>query len=155
MTVLLSRRGVRRLRARLRRGRRRDEAGFTLVELLVVLMILGLIAAFAVPRVMTFVGSSRQDAAAIQIKRLASIVEMYALDVGRYPTSEEGLAALVAAPAGNARWAGPYLDNADALTDPWGRPYQYRAERGDYAIVSLGADGAPGGEGDDADISNR
>lgn len=145
--------------ARNRRSRRLrlgDERGLTLVELLVVLLILGLIAAFAVPRVMTFLGGARQDTADIQVKRLSSIVELYALDVGQYPTTEDGLVALVRAPQGSPRWSGPYLDNADALTDPWGNPYQYRqpGEHREFDLWSLGADGKPGGDGDAADIAN-
>lgn len=129
----------------------------TLVEVLVVLMIIGLIAAFAVPRVMTFVGSSRRDSAEIQVKRLASIVELYALDVGQPPSAQEGLRALVERPAGATRWDGPYLENADALIDPWGTPYQYAvaADGRDIVVASLGADGRLGGEGDAADIANR
>lgn len=140
-----------------RRVRRRDEAGMTLVEILVVLMIIGLIASFAVPRVMTFVGGSRRDAAEIQVKRLASIVELYALDVGRPPTAQEGLRALVERPTGATRWAGPYLEGDEALTDPWGAPYAYSvaADGRDFVIASLGADGRRGGEGDAADIANR
>lgn len=143
-----------------RRRRRRllgNERGLTLVELLVVLLILGLIAGFAVPRVMTFLGGARHDAAEIQLQRLASIVELYALDVGHYPATEEGLVALLEAPQGASSWAGPYLNNPDALTDPWGNPYQYRApgESGDFDLWSLGADGKPGGEGDAADLSSR
>ena len=133
-----------------------DERGLTLVELLVVLVILGLIAAFAVPRVMTFLGGARQDTAGIQVKRLSSVVELYALDIGQYPATNDGLDALVRAPQGVVQWRGPYLDNADALSDPWGNPYQYRypGEHRDFDLWSMGADGQPGGDGDAADITN-
>jgi general secretion pathway protein G len=133
-----------------------DERGLTLVELLVVLIVIGLIAGFAVPRVMTFLSGARHDAAQIQIKRLGSVVELYALDVGQYPATSEGLLALVEAPQGSSLWAGPYLDSADALTDPWGNPYQYRSpgEQRDFDLWSLGADGKPGGERDAEDITN-
>jgi general secretion pathway protein G len=146
--------------AAIRRLRRRllgNERGLTLVELLVVLLIIGLIAGFAVPRVMTFLAGAKHDAAEIQITRLASVIELYALDLGRYPATEEGLVVLVEAPQGSKRWGGPYLDNADALTDPWGNPYQYRqpGEERAFDLWSLGADGKPDGEGDAADVSNR
>lgn len=133
-----------------------NERGLTLVELLVVLVILGLIAALAVPRVMSFLGGARQDTAAIQVKRLSTVVELYALDVGQYPATEDGLAALLSEPVGTKRWAGPYLDDEDALTDPWGNPYHYRhpGEHRDFDLWSLGADGRPGGDGDAADITN-
>lgn len=135
---------------------RRAEHGLTLVELLVVLLILSMIAAFAVPRVISYVGGARRDAAAIQVERLSSILELYALDVGAYPSSEQGLQALIEAPPNTPRWAGPYLRKADSLVDPWGNPYQYRAgAQSDYDLYSLGADGREGGDGDDADIANR
>ena len=134
----------------------RIDAGMTLVELLVVLVILALIASFAVPRLTQYVGGARTDTAAIQIKRLAGVLELYRLEVGAYPSTEEGLAALMTKPATAGAWNGPYLQNADALTDPWGRAYLYRApgEHGDYDLFTFGADGAEGGDGDDADVAN-
>lgn len=139
-----------------RRRRRRPDDGFTLLELLVVLVILGLLAAFAVPQVMDYLGRSKVDAARIQLQRLDSIMDLYRLDMGRYPNQQEGLQALVAAPADAARWAGPYLKNADSLIDPWGTPYGYRipGENGTYDLYTLGADQAPGGEGENQDLSN-
>lgn len=136
-----------------RAERRRGERGLTLIEMLVVLLIIGLIASFAVPQVMNYVGSARSDAAAVQIKRLGGILDLYRLDIGSYPTTDQGLDALLRAPGGSARWNGPYLQQADALTDPWGRPYVYRSpgEHGPYDLYTLGADGRPGGEGEDAD----
>lgn len=135
-------------------SRRSDEAGLTLVELLVVLLIIALIAGFAVPRVVNYLSGARSDAAEIQIKRLGGVLELYRLDTGRYPTTGEGLAALMQPPADGGRWNGPYLESGDALTDPWGRPYRYAApgRSGDYDLYSLGADGQEGGEGEDADI---
>lgn len=135
-------------------GRRSGERGLTLIELLVVLLIIGLIAAFAVPKVMGYLGGARHDSAKIQISRLSGILDLYRLDVGHYPTSSEGLKALVEAPTDAERWNGPYLQKKDALTDPWGRPYEYRApgEHGDFDLYSLGADGAEGGDGEDADV---
>lgn len=132
------------------------ERGLTLVELLVVLVVLGLIAAIAVPQVMNFLGGARTDTARLQIDRLAGILDIYRLNVGRYPTTEEGLDALLNAPSGVQGWRGPYIDGEEALIDPWNTPYVYRAPGDDgqpYVIESYGADGAPGGEGENADVS--
>ncbi|MGF1551272.1 MAG: type II secretion system major pseudopilin GspG [Paracoccaceae bacterium] len=134
----------------------RHDSGMTLIELLVVLVIVALVASFAVPRLMGYVGGARADTASVQIKRLSGILELYRLEVGAYPSTEAGLSALVSAPPGEPRWNGPYLQNADALVDPWGAPYRYRApgEHGDYDLYTLGADGLEGGEGEDADVAN-
>lgn len=133
---------------------RRGERGLTLVELLVVLLIIGLIAAFAVPQVMNYLGGARQDSAAIQINQLSGILDLYRLDVGRYPSASEGLDALLEQPSGADGWNGPYVKKADSLVDPWGNPYQYRVpgQHGDFDLYSLGADGSEGGEGEDADV---
>jgi general secretion pathway protein G len=139
-----------------RRQRRRRQAGFTLVELLVVLIILGLIAAFAAPRVIKFVGGAKTDSAKIQIERLSGVLDLYRLQVGRYPNEDEGLNALMEQPADAPDWEGPYLKKADALIDPWRRPYIYRfpGEHGDYDLYSLGADGEDGGEGENRDLTS-
>ncbi len=139
-----------------RRLDRRREAGFTLVELLVVLIILGLIAAFAAPRVIKFVGGAKTDSAKIQIERLSSVLDLYRLQIGRFPSEDEGLNALMEAPADAPSWDGPYLKKADSLNDPWGRPYLYRfpGEHGDYDLYTLGADGQDGGEGEDRDLTS-
>ncbi len=141
---------------RKRRQRRRRQAGFTLVELLVVLIILGLIAAFAAPRVIKFVGGAKTDSAKIQIERLSGVLDLYRLQVGRYPSDDEGLNALMEQPADAPDWEGPYLKKADALIDPWRRPYIYRfpGEHGDYDLYSLGADGEDGGEGENRDLTS-
>ena len=125
---------------------RRRQAGFTLVELLVVLIILGLIAAFAAPQVIKYVGQSKTKAASIQIDSLGSAIDLFRLEEGRYPSEEEGLEVLV----------GGTLKKADALIDPWGRPYLYRfpGENGDYDLYSLGADDQEGGEGEDRDLTS-
>ena len=139
-----------------RQTKHRRQRGFTLVELLVVLVILGLIAAFAAPQVIKYLGSAKTDAAAIQIERLSSILDLYRLEVGRYPTTEEGLQALVERPPGVDKWNGPYIKKADALTDPWGRSYEYQSpgEHGDYDLFTPGADGSVGGDGEDQDITS-
>jgi general secretion pathway protein G len=135
---------------------RRRQSGFTLVELLVVLVILGLIMAFAVPQVIKYVGGAKSDSAKIQVQRLGSVLDLYRLEVGHYPTQEEGLRALVEKPAGAENWNGPYLKKDDALTDPWGRPYVYEipGQHGEYDLYSLGADGQEGGEGEDRDLTS-
>ena len=138
------------------RGGRQSESGFSLPELLVVLVILGLIIGIAAPRVIQYVGSSRTKTAGLQIERLSGILDLYRLDVGRYPTSDEGLNALVTAPEAIKGWNGPYLKKADALKDPWGRGYRYRSpgEHGDFDLFSLGADDQQGGDGEDKDITS-
>ncbi len=136
--------------------RRRRNRGFTLIELLVVLVILGLVAAIAVPQVIKYVGSAKSDTARIQIERLATTLDLYRLEVGRYPSDNEGLEALVERPPNAETWNGPYLKNREAIADPWGRPYVYASpgESGDYDLLTLGADGQEGGDGEDADITN-
>ena len=138
---------------RLGADRWRRQRGLTLIELLVVLLILALIAAFAVPRVLNYLGGARSDAAAIQIERLGGILDLYRLDMGRYPGTDEGLQALIEAPVDAERWRGPYVKKADSLIDPWGRPYEYRSpgNHGGYDLFTLGADASEGGDGEDAD----
>ena len=130
--------------------------GFNLLELLVVLVIIGLLVSVVAPRYFGQVGKSEIKTARAQINALEKALDQYRLDVGRYPATEEGLAALNAAPAsGNPRWQGPYLKKA-APPDPWGQPYQYRApgEHGDFDLYSWGTDGKPGGDAEAADIGN-
>lgn len=130
--------------------------GFTLLELLVVIAIIGLLAAYVGPRYFGQIGKAERKAALAQIDSLDKALAAFRLDVGRLPTTAEGLAALRQAPAGLSRWEGPYLDKALPL-DPWGRPYVYRCpgEQAEYDLLSYGRDGAPGGTGEDADIAHR
>jgi general secretion pathway protein G len=134
---------------------RRAEAGFTLVEMLVVITIIGLIMGLVGPRVLSYLGESKVKAAKLQIESFGSSLDLFYLDVGRYPTGSEGLTALTERPASTAVWNGPYL-TASVPTDPWGHVYIYRApaERGPYEIVSFGSDGQEGGTGTAADISS-
>ena len=134
----------------------RSQSGFTLIELLVVLVILGLLAAFAAPQVLSYLGQAKTDAARAQVQNIASILDLYRLNVGSYPSEEEGLGALLEPPPDAPRWNGPYVKRRDALVDPWGQLYVYRypGEFGDYDLYSLGADQAEGGEGEDQDITS-
>jgi general secretion pathway protein G len=135
---------------------RRGEAGFTLVEILVVITIIGLIMAIVGPRVLNYLGESKVKAAKIQIESFSSAIDLYYLDMGRYPTSSDGLTALVQRPGSAQEWNGPYLKGGVVPNDPWGHPYVYRSpvERAPYEIVSYGADGQEGGTGTAADISS-
>jgi len=138
----------------LRRKEKRD-AGFTLIELMIVLFILGLLAALVAPRLMGRVGKAKQKTAQAQIQLLATALDLFHLDVGRYPTEDEGLKVLYQKPESLTAWAGPYLDKLTPK-DPWGREYNYKCpgEHGPYDLWSMGADGQPGGEGESSDITN-
>jgi general secretion pathway protein G len=140
----------------LRVANKRRPNGYTLVELLVVLAILGLLVALAAPRIIKYLGSAKTDTARIQIEKLGGVLDLYRLEIGHYPTDQEGLEALVERPPQLDAWNGPYLKNRDALTDPWGKPYGYRSpgEHGEYDLYTLGADGKEGGEGEDQDVTN-
>jgi general secretion pathway protein G len=135
---------------------RESAAGFTLLELLVVVVIIGLLAGFVAPRYFGQVGKSELAVAKAQIDALEKALDQYRLDIGRYPNNELGLKALVERPASEPKWAGPYL-RKDVPLDPWGKPYVYKTpgEKGDFDLVSFGKDGQPGGSGEAADISNR
>lgn len=126
--------------------------------MLVVLALLALVAGFAAPRVIGLFSKAKGDAAVVQIEMLAGALDHYRLDVGGYPSDDQGLAALVTKPVDAPRWNGPYLQASETPLDPWGRPYRYRtvdeAGRG-FEIVSLGADGAEGGDGENADIRSK
>ena len=133
----------------------RKQGGFTLMELLVVLAILGLLMSLVGPRVLNQLGGAKSKTAAIQIKDLEQALEMYKLDVGRFPSTSEGLGALTAKPGGATGWNGPYL-KSDVPMDPWKHEYHYKypGERGELDIFSYGQNGSPGGEGEDADVGN-
>lgn len=133
---------------------RSNGGGFTLIELLVVLMILGLLAGLVGPQVMKHLGESKGKAAKLQIEELAAALDMFRLETGRYPTTQEGLAALVQKPSGMDNWNGPYLRKRIVPEDPWGRTYRYRfpGEHGEFDLYSLGADDADGGTGEQSDI---
>lgn len=134
----------------------RRTRGFTLVELLVVLAILGLLAGLVGPKVLGQLGGAKSKTAPVQMKDLEQAAELFKLDVGRFPTPAEGLDALVIKPASAPGWNGPYLKKGGVPKDPWGNPYHYEApgKHGDIDIYTLGADGTPGGDGENADIGN-
>lgn len=135
---------------------RRYQQGFSLIELLVVLVILGLLMSVVGPQVMKHVGGAKTDTARMQLEELSSALDMYHLEVGRYPAQNLGLRALIEQPSGEKRWKGPYLRKSKVPQDPWGNDYVYRypGKQGAFDLYSLGADGQPGGEGDNADIGN-
>jgi len=141
--------------ARRRRSRIRGQRGFTLVEMLVVITIIGLIMSLVGPRVLNYLGESKVKAAKIQIQSFSSALDLFYLDAGRYPSTSEGLAALVKPTSAMAGWNGPYLKGGNVPNDPWGKPYAYRSptEHGKFEIVSYGADGQEGGTGTAADIT--
>jgi general secretion pathway protein G len=136
--------------------RRFAEQGFTLIEMLVVISIIALIMSLVGPRVLNFLGESKVKAARIQIEGLTSALDLYALDTGQYPSSSEGLEALMQRPGSVTSWSGPYLKGNVVPKDPWGKPYIYRApgQHGTYDILSYGADGQEGGTGAAADITS-
>jgi general secretion pathway protein G len=136
--------------------RPRRGAGFTLLELLVVMVIIGLLAGFVAPRYFSQVGKSQVKAAKAQVDALDKALEAMRLDLGRLPTTEEGLALLNTAPPNDPNWSGPYLKK-EVPKDPWGRPYVYvqpGTHNNDFDLFSYGKDGQPGGSGEDADIGN-
>ncbi len=130
--------------------------GFTLVEILVVITIIGLIMGLVGPRVLNYLSESKVKAATIQMQSFSSALDLFYLDLGRYPTTNEGLAALVQRPGGTTGWNGPYLKNSTVPNDPWGHPYKYRSpsDHGPFEIVSLGPSGKEGGVGASAAIKS-
>ena len=132
------------------------EEGFTLVEMLVVLGIIVLLAAMVAPQVIRYLGSARAQTAEVQLKNVESALELYYLDTGQYPSQNDGLKALLEAPANLPSWRGPYIKRSSGILDSWGRVYIYKqpGEHGNYDLSSLGRDGVPGGEGEDKDLQN-
>ena len=143
-------------RTRGRRASSASQAGFTLVEMLVVITIIGLIMALVGPRVLNYLSESKTKAARIQIESMSAALDLFYLDSGRYPTTSEGLSVLVKRPAGVAAWNGPYLKSSAVPLDPWGHVYIYKlpGDKSPFDIVSYGSDGQEGGAGTAADIKN-
>ena len=135
----------------------RRARGFTLIELLVVLVILGLLAGLVGPQVMRYLGESKTRTAGLQIQDLSAALDLYRIDVGSYPSTDQGLDALVSQPHGVSSWNGPYLRRRELPLDPWGNPYRYRfpGENNVFDIWTYGADGRPGGEGENQPVTNR
>lgn len=131
-------------------------AGFSLIELIVVLVVLGLLASIVGPRVSKWGARGKHEAAKIQVSELAHVLGVFRLEVGRYPTTAEGLQALVQNPGGIPNWDGPYIEKKTIPKDPWGREYQYQSpgQHGEFDLYSFGADGRSGGERDNADITS-
>lgn len=136
-------------------NRERPTRGFTLLELLVVLVVLGLLASLVAPKYFKQLGKSEAKTARAQIEGISKALDLYRLDIGKFPTTEQGLAVLTVKPANEPKWNGPYLQKEVPL-DPWGRPYIYKSpgDHGDYDVSTLGKDGVPGGEDENADIGN-
>lgn len=129
------------------------KSGVTILEVLIVLAIIAMIAAVVGPRVIGYLGRAKTETADLQIDQINNALQLFYIDMGRYPAASEGLPALLAAPAGSTDWAGPYLSSDEAMTDPWGRDYIYEdADDADPQVYSLGRDGASGGTGEDADV---
>jgi general secretion pathway protein G len=148
--------GARMRRNGCRSAARHGERGFTLVEILVVITIIGLIMGLVGPRVLNYLTESKAKAAKIQIESFASALDLFYLDTGRYPSSSEGLGALVQRPGSIAAWNGPYVKGGTIPNDPWGNPYVYRSpgQHGTYDLISYGSDGQEGGTGAAADITS-
>jgi general secretion pathway protein G len=136
-------------------SRRSNIQGFTLIEMLVVLGIIALLATLVAPQVIKYLSKAKTDTATAQIKNLQSAIELYFLDTGHYPPSNEGLLSLIKAPEGLMNWNGPYLRNREGLIDPWGKPYVYviPGKTNEYDLTSYGLDAEPGGDGENKDIS--
>ncbi|MBI5409258.1 MAG: type II secretion system major pseudopilin GspG [Nitrospirae bacterium] len=136
------------------RNARHSSKGFTLIELMVVMIILGLLAALVVPRMFGRVGQAKQKAAKAQIELFGTALDSFRLDVGRYPTTAEGLAALLTQSSGVEEWNGPYLKKTELPQDPWNQPYHYESpgKNSDYDLYSYGADNAEGGDGENEDV---
>ncbi len=133
---------------------KQQNAGFTILEVLVVLTIIALVSAVIGPRLVGYLGRAKSETASLQIKQINSALQLFYIDLGRYPSEAEGLRVMFEAPGGDTRWEGPYLESASAITDPWGRDYLYQvaADAVIPKVISLGRDGQIGGTGEDTDI---
>lgn len=136
--------------------KRKSQSGMTLLELLVVLAILALVIGIAAPRVIGYLSKAKSDTALLQMRQLVSALNLYRLDVGHYPSEQEGLQALVTQPGGADKWRGPYIDRAEGIKDPWGEVYGYKlpGEHGEVDLMTYGADRQPGGDGENKDIGS-
>ena len=138
------------------RSRKAKQTGFSLIELMIVLVILGLIAGIVGPQAMKYLGKGKSQSAKVQIENISAALDMYRLEVGSYPNSSQGLKALISSPSGARGWNGPYLKKGDVPLDPWNNEYQYKRPGSSgqpYDLISLGGDATAGGEGEDADIT--
>lgn len=144
------------LRRRANRANAGNAAGFTLVELLVVLAILGLLAAIVAPQALKYLGTAKTKTTKLQIDGIVAALNLYRLDVGHYPTEQEGLGSLVTAPPNASRWNGPYVETKEKLNDPWGFAYHFKnpGEHGEIDLYSLGSDNAAGGTGEQQDVTS-
>lgn len=135
------------------KDKKKRQSGFTLLELLVVLTLLGLFAVIATPRVLQYLSVAKSKTTMIQVEQLGGALDLFRLDVGRYPTEQEGTLALIQRPADASQWNGPYVKKKEMLADPWGEPFHYRSpgQHGAYDLFSLGADKQEGGEGEKKD----
>lgn len=133
-----------------------SRSGVTILEVLIVLSIIAMIAAVAGPRLIGYLGRAKSETAQLQVQQIGNALQLFYIDTGRYPTNSESLTVLITAPPGDTSWAGPYLDNEDGLTDPWGRAYIYAEpdDQGMPTVTSLGRDGNRGGSGEDSDVSS-
>jgi general secretion pathway protein G len=147
---------LKRYRRRQAARRRRREAGMTLLELLVVITVLGLLTAAVGTVALNYLGRAKTETTQLRINQVESGLDLFRLDMGRYPTDAEGLQALVQAPANAEKWQGPYLKKAEAIEDAWGNPFLYSSpgQHGEVDIYSLGADQADGGDGEDQDVTS-
>lgn len=138
-------------------GKAKPNSGVTILEVLIVLGIIAMIAAVVGPRLIGYLGRAKSETAALQISQIENALQLFYIDTGRYPTSSEGLAVLISAPVGDPKWHGPYLESANALTDPWSRDYIYyeSADLQNPVVSTFGRDGKKGGDGEDKDISSN
>lgn len=134
------------------RGKRNSRSGLSLLEVMIVLAIMALVVGIAAPRIVGSFGRAKSQTAQVQMANIRAAVQLFYLDVGRYPSEAEGLEALLNVPQGTVNWRGPYLEKESGVIDPWGRRFEMHLDGAGFAITSYGRDGQPGGEGEDADL---